>query len=67
MPDRFNSTSAAQVDGVVAMATEMQRATDGAELCALGFHAWLPWLANPNGMSWYTYCVRCRHQEQFDL
>jgi hypothetical protein len=43
--------------GVIAV----QGAADGAQLCALGYHAWVPWLQREQ--HWVTWCTRCRHQE----
>lgn len=51
----------------VGAAMALADSVEAARLCRLGYHAWTPWLANPNGMSFWTYCVRCSHQEQFDL
>ena len=39
----------------------LQCATDGAQLCALGYHAWLPWLQV--GRQWETSCTRCHRRE----
>jgi hypothetical protein len=53
---------------------QMQAATHGAQLCAYGFHAWVPWLAithpdEPMGriLRYETFCTRCKHPEQFDV
>ena len=62
-------TSAAEFSPVTAM-LQMSAAAEGERLCGLGYHAWMPWLAVPDlagAVSYYaTYCVRCRHPEQFD-
>lgn len=42
-------------------AIAVQEATDAAQLCALGYHAWVPWLQRDQ--QWVTWCTRCRHQE----
>ena len=39
----------------------VQEATDGTQLCALGYHAWVPWLQREQ--HWVTWCIRCQHQE----
>ncbi len=39
----------------------MQGSMDGAQLCALGYHAWMPWLKVDQ--QWVTWCSRCRHRE----
>jgi hypothetical protein len=60
-----------QVYGGVAAAMQVQVFTQGAEWCALGYHAWMPWLPitadDGRVLRYETYCVRCRHPEQFDL
>lgn len=61
----------AGVADVMAVAAAWQ----GAELCALGYHAWTPWLQLPNGSyvtfcsrcSYVTFCSRCKHDEGYDL
>lgn len=42
-------------------------AASNAQLCAAGWHAWVPWLHLDNG-SWLTWCARlgCDHEEQYD-
>lgn len=42
--------------------------SEGARLCALGYHAWTPWVQLPN-TSFVTICARvgCNHEEQYDL
>ncbi len=50
----------------------LQAHADGVQLCALGHHAWMPWLAitvpETSIVTYYvTFCVRCRHHEQYDL
>jgi hypothetical protein len=54
---------------------EIQASAHGAQLCALGFHAWVPWLTirhpddGPSGrvLRYETFCTRCKHPEQFDV
>ena len=38
----------------------VQGATDGTQLCALGYHAWVPWLQVDQ--QWVTWCSRCHHR-----
>lgn len=42
-----------------------------AQYCKAGFHAWMPWLpivTDEGVLTMYvTYCVRCRHPEQYDM
>jgi hypothetical protein len=42
-------------------------AVEADRLCALGYHAWVPWLRLEN-RSYMTWCARqgCDHKEQFD-
>ena len=37
--------------------------------CAEGVHVWMPWLGLPEEAPtrYVTYCIRCRHHEQYDL
>lgn len=39
----------------------MQGSMDGAQLCALGYHGWMPWLKVDQ--QWVTWCSRCHHRE----
>lgn len=57
-------TSLAGVGTVAAV----QTAWSNAQLCAAGWHAWVPWLQMENG-SFVTWCARegCDHGEQFDV
>jgi hypothetical protein len=58
------------VPGIATLLT-VQGAANGTQLCALGHHAWVPWLLISSGdgvpIFYVTYCVRCRHHEQYDL
>ena len=36
-----------------------------ATACSMGQHVWVPWLRLETG-SCITWCVHCRHQEQYD-
>jgi len=47
-------------------AMRLQAAMEGQQLCALGHHAWLPWLQitdNSGATAYVTRCVRCRVEE----
>lgn len=45
----------------------IQQAATSPQLCALGYHAWVPWLAKNDG-SFVTWCARegCDHMEAWD-
>lgn len=63
-----DSSAASVLDVSASLAYE----AEGKRLCGLGYHAWMPWVAiwvgDPPYVSRYeTYCVRCRHPEQFDV
>lgn len=51
----------------VADLTQLHTLCEAARLCALGHHAWVPWLELPNG-SFITWCCRdgCEAEEQYD-
>lgn len=53
--------------GDVASAMALQQAAQNPQLCAAGFHAWVPWLKLEG--SWVTWCCRlgCDHSEQYDV
>lgn len=61
--------------GPLLTAMQVQAASEGAQLCALGFHAWVPWLTiraeaeDPRSrvLRYETFCTRCKHPEQFDV
>lgn len=61
--------------GPTLAAMQVQAAMEGAQLCALGFHAWMPWLPIRAGdglptdrlLRYETFCSRCRTPEQFDV
>lgn len=52
----------------VAEAVALAVAVEAANLCAMGYHAWVPWLQLPNS-SFTTWCARegCAACEQYDL
>lgn len=44
---------------------QLRAAADGEQQCALGHHAWVPWLELY--MKYVTWCVRCGHKEEYQL
>lgn len=73
MTDPFASVTFPTPNGITPVGTSpvmvgvaIQQAQSGAQLCALGHHAWVPWL--DTGASWHTWCARegCDHKEQWD-
>jgi hypothetical protein len=72
-PTAFNSVS---TPAGIGTATALAETVEARRLCALGYHAWVPWLAvnyppdaRGGAVSFYeTWCARdgCDHHEQWD-